>query len=254
MIIKIAAFQMSVEWGKERSNIDKVIKAIDRLSDEQVHIISFPELFTTGFDYDYIKDRDPDVTWGILDELGVKAKERQAYILAGTLPETDMGRVYNTLFVIGPSGERTAAYRKMHLFPLIDEDRFFNAGEDILVFQTEWARIGLAICYDLRFSDQFRSMALEGAEVIFVPAQFPSSRIDHWDTLLKARAIENQVFIAGINRTGQDRVGSFSGHTAIYDPMGRMIAGGSEGEGWIAGSIDLGEIDRVRRELPALFY
>ncbi len=132
------------------------------------------------------------------------------------------------------------------------EDGFFSAGKNILVFQTPWARIGVAICYDLRFPELFRQMALDGAEIIFVPAQFPAVRIDHWDTLLKARAIENQIFIVGVNRIGYDPFNRFSGHTCIIDPMGKMRASGGEEEGWVTCAIDLKMLDCVRRELPAL--
>jgi predicted amidohydrolase len=244
---------MPVAWGKEETNIENVIQAIDSLPIDQPHFICLPELFTTGFDYDYLQKREARRTREILDRIAEKARTKGSYVLAGTLPEAEGDRVYNTLFVLAPSGERIASYRKIHLFPLMAEDGFFSAGENTLVFQTPWARIGAAICYDLRFPELFREMALDGAEIIFVPAQFPAIRIDHWDILLKARAIENQVFIVGVNRIGYDPFNRFSGHTCIIDPMGKMRAGGEEEEGWITATIDLKMLDCIRRELPTLF-
>jgi predicted amidohydrolase len=252
--LTVACLQMSVAWRKEDKNVENVMQSIDRLPIDQPHFICLPELFTTGFDYDYLQRREARRTWEILDKIAEKSKAKGAYILAGTLPETEGDRVYNTLFVLDPSGERIASYRKIHLFPLIAEDGFFHAGKNTLVFQTPWARIGVAICYDLRFPELFREMALDGAEIIFVPAQFPAVRIDHWDILLKARAIENQVFIAGVNRIGYDPFNRFSGHTCIIDPMGKMRAGGGEEEGWVTGAIDLQMLDCVRIALPTLFH
>lgn len=252
--LTVACLQMSVAWRKEEKNIENVMQAIDRLPIAQPHFICLPELFTTGFDYDYLQMRESRQTWKVLDKIAEKAKAKGSYILAGTLPEVEGDHIYNTLFVLDPSGERIASYRKIHLFPLIGEDKFFHAGENTLVFQTPWAKIGFAVCYDLRFSELFRKMALDGAEIIFVPAQFPAERVEHWDILLKARAIENQVFIAGVNRIGYDPFNRFSGHTSIIDPMGKMRAGGGEEEGWVTGCIDLKMLDRVRAELPTLFH
>ncbi|MGA1840374.1 MAG: carbon-nitrogen family hydrolase [bacterium] len=252
--LTVACLQMSVAWRKEEKNIENVMRAIDRLSVDQPHFICLPELFTTGFDYDYLQKRDAERTWEVLEKIAEKAKAKKSYILAGTLPEPEGEHVYNTLFVLNPYGERIASYRKIHLFPLIGEDRFFHAGENTLVFQTPWARIGVAICYDLRFPELFHKMALDGAEIIFVPAHFPAARIDHWDILLKARAIENQVFVAGVNRIGYDPFSRFSGHTCIIDPMGKMRAGGGEEEGWVTGGIDLQMLNCVRVELPTLFH
>ncbi len=253
MVITVACLQMNIEWDNEILNIEKAIKALDELGRKQINVICFPELFTTGFNYSYIKDRDNSINNEILNKLSEKARERGSYIIAGSLPEKDKDKIYNTLFVLDPTGKCVESYRKIHLFPLMDEDEFFSPGEKIVVFNTPWTRIGVAICYDLRFPDLFQSMALGGAEMIFVPAQFPSARIGHWDTLLKARAIENQVFMVGVNRIGNDPAGVFSGHTSIFHPIGDLVAAGGEHEGWIAGSIDLKEVNRVRRELPTLF-
>ena len=252
--IKIACLQMPIVWGKEEFNIQYVLNAFDGLQTENPDLICLPELFTTGFDYGYLKKRSPRITWDILDKLSAKAKERHVYILAGTLPETAGDRIYNTLFILDPHGERAGFYRKMHLIPLMDEDAYFCAGKAPLIFQTPWGKIGVAVCYDLRFSDLFRSLALNGAEIVFVAAQFPAARIDHWDILLKARAIENQVFMVGLNRVGRDPSNEYPGHSCIVDPMGHIRSWGGEAEGWMEGSIDLAEVEKVRRELPALFY
>ena len=251
--ITVACLQMPVIWGKEHENLERVMEAIDGLPGGQVDMICLPELFTTGFDYTLLKGRDHGMTEEVLHALGEKARSRKAYILAGTLPEEEGGRVYNTLFVIDPSGKKVASYRKMHLFPLMGEDGFFCPGETPLVFRTPWARIGVAVCYDVRFSHLFLKMALNSAQIIVVPAQFPAARIDHWDTLLRARAIENQLFVVGVNRIGEDPGNRFPGHSCIIDPMGALLAGNGEEEGWIIGSIDIGEVERARRSLPALF-
>jgi len=256
MAINIACLQMGLKWADEEFNIRRVLKEIDKLwqGNDTIDIICLPELFTTGFDYDYLKNRGKGITDCILQRLSKKARDRGIYIIAGTLPETENSRLYNTLFVIDQRGEIIESYRKIHLFPLMGEDRFFSSGERIITFNTPWANIGVAVCYDLRFPDLFQTMAKAGAKVIFLPAQFPSVRIRHWDILLRARAIENQIFMVGVNRVGEDPMGSFSGHTAIFNPMGDLVAGCSVEEGWIIGAIDINEVDRVRRDLPTLFY
>lgn len=251
--ITIACLQMPVIWGREHENLERVMEAIDGLPGGQVDMICLPELFTTGFDYALLKERDHGITEDVLHALGEKARSRKAYILAGTLPEREGERVYNTSFVIDPSGKKAASYRKMHLFPLMGEEGFFSPGESPLVFRTPWARIGIAVCYDVRFSYLFLKLALNSAQIIVVPAQFPAARIDHWDTLLRARAIENQLFVVGVNRTGEDPGNRFPGHSCIIDPNGVLLAGNGEEEGWIIGSVDIGEVERARRLLPALF-
>lgn len=255
MTINIACLQVDVRWGQEELNVDRVLNAIDDLEQGSVNIACLPELFTTGYDYEYLKRRDHNITRGILQRLSDKAKEKAIFIIAGSLPHKEEDKIYNTLFIIDPDGVCIASYRKLHLFPLMGEDSFFTPGSKILVFDTIWSKMGVAICYDLRFSWLFQSMAFAGAHVIFVPAQFPAVRIEHWDILLRARAIENQLFMVGINRIGRDASGIFSGHTSIYSPTGRLVAGGEgmTGDGWITGEIDLSEVEKTRKELPTMF-
>ena len=190
------------------------------------------------------------------------AREAGVWLLGGSFPEyiENDSRVYNTSLVFDPSGQEVARYRKIHLFDVdlgdatYRESKHFAPGKEVVVAETTFGGIGLSICYDLRFPELYRAHADLGARFIAVPSAFmPQTGRDHWEVLLRARAIESQSFVIAAAQCGRhspDR--SSYGHSLIIDPWGTVLAGAKNEPAVIDAECDLGELDRIRREIPAL--
>src|SRR5207253_1614565 len=184
-------------------------------------------------------------------------------LLLGSLPEKVEGdtRVYNTSVLVGPDGTTLAAYRKIHLFDIdlpglehLKESRSVRAGEAVVVADTPAGRIGLSICYDVRFPELYRRLTREGARVLAVPSAFTDrTGKDHWEVLLRARAIENLAYVVAPAQVGHHGRGRSShGHAMIVDPWGTVMAQVAHGEGVALAELDFARQDRLRAELPAL--
>ncbi|MNI08550.1 2-oxoglutaramate amidase [compost metagenome] len=159
-------------------------------------------------------------------------------------------KVRNTIYVFNREGEVVADYSKIHLFRLMDEEKYLSSGDQLGQFELEGIPAGMMICYDIRFPELSRKLALDGAQILFVPAEWPNPRLHHWRTLLMARAIENQMYVVSCNRVGTSGTTEFFGHSMIINPWGEVLAEGSENEGVISCTIDLSEVERVRRTIP----
>jgi predicted amidohydrolase len=140
----------------------------------------------------------------------------------------------------------------VHLFSPTKEDRFFLPGREAVVAKTSLGTVGLMICYDLRFPEMCRSLVLKGAQVVAVVAQWPAVRIAHWDILLRARAIENQVYIVGVNRCGKDGDLDYGGHSRIVSPWGEVLARTGKRAATVAATIDLDQVEKIRKKIPCL--
>lgn len=166
----------------------------------------------------------------------------------------------NTLFYISADGSVAGRYRKIHLFSLFREDRHVEPGERVEVIATEFGKVGFGICYDLRFPELFRKNAAAGAVLQILPAAFPHPRLEHWRTLVRARAIENQCFFVAVNQVGNeggetaaDAAGAirYFGHSMVVDPWGAILVEGEEAEALLTVDLDLDAVGRVRSELTA---
>lgn len=197
------------------------------------------------------------------ERFGKLAGRLSIHLLLGSIGEQsgDPQRIYNTSVLLGPGGQLVATYRKVHLFDVQvdgqtgdrESDRCL-AGDAVVTADTALGRVGLSICYDLRFPELFRSLALAGARVVFVPADFTRATGEaHWLTLLRARAIENGIFIVAPAQCGKcpDRYEAY-GHSAVIDPWGRVVTQMDQSPGFEAIELDLSEVDRVRAKLPTL--
>jgi predicted amidohydrolase len=199
------------------------------------------------------------------DMLAAAAGERSMWVLGGSVPERDEGRIHNTSPLFDRTGELVARYRKIHLFdvdldgqPPFRESATYTAGTELVTHVVDDVRLGLAICYDLRFPELFRGLMTLGAELFALPAQFQHrTGVAHWETLVRARAIENQCFVAAAAQWGdfgpaEERRRSY-GHSMVVDPWGEiLVRAPDEGSGvWFA-DVDLAELRRVRKSLPAL--
>ena len=199
----------------------------------------------------------------LVARLSALARELHVWLLAGSLPESIPGseKVHNTSILFDRSGSLRAVYRKIHLFdvrlpggPELTESQAVEPGSEPVVVQTEFGPLGLSICYDLRFPELYRRLALAGARVLLVPSAFTETTgRDHWEVLLRARAVENQCFVLAPAQWGRHSGRRASwGHSLAIDPWGRIVAEKPEGVGVLAVEVDLSVVDRVRAGLPVL--
>ena len=165
---------------------------------------------------------------------------------------SDGDNIYNQAHIFDAKGDIALCYQKIHLFGLMGEDNFIDAGSQLPVLDTEFGRIATAICYDLRFPEIFRYFALSGAKIIFLPAQWPKPRLLHYQRLIQARAIENQVFIVSSNRVGVSSKYDFFGHSMVVDPWGEIIYEGPEKEESACIEIDLRKVEEAKNRLNSV--
>jgi predicted amidohydrolase len=174
------------------------------------------------------------------------------FIVGSTLSALGGEKYGNTLTVFSPQGRMLAEYSKIHLFRLMQEEKYLTAGNQPVCVDLPFGRAGLAICYDLRFPELFRGYALAGADLVFLPSEWPRPRLSHWQTLVRARAIENQIFMVAVNRVGRDTANEFFGHSLVVDPWGEILTEGGEGEELITVEIDPLKVQEARRKIPIL--
>jgi len=220
---------------------------------------NFPYLRYEGGPVDYRESLDGE----LVQSMGELSRELSIHLLLGSIPETipRSRRIYNTSVLLGPDGKTLATYRKIHLFDIairggvvLKESKNVAAGDKTRVVDTPLGRLGLSICYDLRFPELYRRLALAGAEVVFVPAAFTAyTGPHHWLPLLRARAIENQCWVVAPAQVGRHNEKRRShGETVIIDPWGAVVGRRPKGEGWVEAEIDLKKVESVRRGLPCL--
>ena len=257
-----AAVQMTSAAEVER-NLDRSGRLVAAAAARGARLVGLPENFaflrSEGEPVPEPQSLDGPWTRRMAD----LARQHHLTLLLGSLPEKVEGdtRVYNTSVLVGPDGTTLAAYRKIHLFDIdlpglehLKESRSVRAGEAVVVADTPAGRIGLSICYDVRFPELYRRLTREGARVLAVPSAFTDrTGKDHWEVLLRARAIENLAYVFAPAQVGHHGRGRAShGHAMIVDPWGAVLAQVADGEGIALAEIDFARQDRLRRELPAL--
>lgn len=250
--LRLALLQMHIEAGNPEANFSKLTSMLEEaVSQEQKpDVIMFPEMWNTGYalkEIHTIADRDGARTKAFLSDF---SKKHGVHIIGGSIAELKSEKVLNTIYAFDREGNVAADYSKIHLFRLMDEEKYLAAGDKPGRLEIEGAQAGLMICYDIRFPELARKLALEGAKLLFVPAEWPHPRLHHWRTLLTARAIENQMFVIACNRMGTSGSTEFFGHSIVLDPWGETIAEAGEEETIIYADIDLTLVDAVRSKIP----
>ncbi|MFO7606193.1 MAG: D-glycero-beta-D-manno-heptose 1-phosphate adenylyltransferase [Desulfurivibrionaceae bacterium] len=229
----VGFIQFDVKLGETARNLAEVRNGLAALAMQSPGLAVLPELWAAGFDYPRMAEHAARRV-EMLDALKEEAGRYGIYI-AGSLPEikNEAGKtlIFNTLYFVGPEGV-LGKIRKQQLFAPMEEDLFFTAGSNPQPVATELGIFAGVVCYDLRFPDLARSQAAKGGRLLVVSAQWPSARLEHWRTLLKARAIENQIFVIGCNRCGISDDTEFGGHSMIVAPDGLVLAeaGGEPGQ------------------------
>jgi predicted amidohydrolase len=240
--------QFDVKTGDTESNLAVALGKTDELSDQGADLVVLPEMWSCGFDNRNLNEHAEDLP-AIMDILSKRAKQKNI-IIAGTMPEKNDDDIYNTMFIIDTDGSVVGSYRKIHLFSPTREHEYFSAGESPVVCNTSKGPIGLMICYDLRFPELCRALGLKDAWAVLVAAQWPAERIGHWKTLMKARAIENQLFMLGANSSGTDGKLIYGGCSCIVTPFGEIMAESEDNNpAAIMAKIDPRETDKCRKNV-----
>jgi omega-amidase len=250
MGMKIAIAQLDIAFGAPDKNKIHVQEWIKKASEQGAELVVLPELWTTGYDLTRIEEISDLGGENSIKFLKKLAAEHRIHIIGGSIPEKTKNGVKNTMLTINNQGELVKKYSKLHLFKLMDEHHYLLSGEEDGLFTLDDTQMAGLICYDIRFPEWIRKHVINGARVLFVVAEWPLARVDHWKTLLKARAIENQCFVIACNRVGSDPNNEFAGHSLIIDPWGDTLAEGSEHEELIRAEIDFTEVDKVRKKIP----
>lgn len=245
--IKAAAVQFNITLGEIEPNLERVQSALAELAAAGVQLAVLPEMWATGFAYKDL-NRLAAQTEKIINKLAALSA-LYSMVIIGSLPEPHEEKVYNTAYVLD-NGELKGKYRKIHLFSLMQEDHAFDSGSSWLLVDTSAGRIGVFICYDLRFPELARRLAVEGAEILVVPGEWPKPRQEHWRTLLRARAIENQLFVIAANCCGVVGKLDFFGMSMIIDPKGELLAEAGYEPQNITAAIDFAEMTAWRRQIP----
>ena len=215
---------MDAQLGCPEENFSRAERLIRQAALEQPDVIVLPETWNTGFfpeNVAELADRDGEKTKAVI---GALAKELSVNIVAGSVANVREGKVYNSSFVFDREGVCIASYDKTHLFSPMGEEAYFTPGDHLCRFTLDGVSCGVIICYDIRFPELTRSLAVEGLDMLFVVSQWPDVRIAHLEKLLQARAIENQIFVVCCNACGVAGQTRFGGHSAVIDPWGEMIS------------------------------
>lgn len=251
--MNIALIQSYIEVGDPAANQKRIFDHMEKAmaADPKPDILVLPEMWNTGYALDRIQEIADKEGRETKENLSSFARKHRVQIIGGSIAEKMDEQIYNTMYIFNRQGEQVAKYSKMHLFRLMDEEKHLQAGDEAVTFELEEGLIaGASICYDIRFPELSRTLALAGAKVLFVPAEWPHPRLNHWRTLLIARAIENQMYVVACNRVGDSGETSFFGHSMIIDPWGEIVAEGGEGEAIITGNLDSSLTDSVRQRIP----
>jgi omega-amidase len=249
---KIVSIQADIKLAEVKSNQDHILALLNKAKREHdPDIVVLPETWNVGFFPENVAELADDEKGSFSASLISEwANKNQVNVVAGSIAVVEEGVVKNRAFVFNRSGETVASYDKIHLFSPGKEDHFFEHGTKRVTFELDGITCGLIICYDLRFPELTRRLALDGAQVLFVPSEWPYPRVAHWQVLSRARAIENQIFVVTCNGVGTAGELRFCGHSSIIDPFGEVLAEADDQEAIIYSEVDLSKIDEVRGKIP----
>ena len=246
--VTIALAQMNVPIGQPQSNLARARDFAAQASAAGADLLLLPELWLHGYDLERAAERASPLGEGGFAHMSALAREFDLYLAGSTLERHD-GGVSNTAALYAPDGTLLGSYRKIHLFRLMQEHRYLAPGDHATLCPTPWGLVGLAICYDLRFPELLRTMALAGAVLFLVPAQWPVRRVEAWLLLARARAVENELFVAACNRVGGDVQVTYPGRACLVDPWGHALVEGDDQERLLVAQANLREIHKARRYL-----
>ncbi len=248
MEFTVSMLQLPCVEGDRERNFERARRLLQDFRPGQgVNFVILPELFAIGFRHDDYAKAGAGIPGPTHEFLSDLAQELGVFAV-GTDIEAADGKYYNTLAIGDPTGQVLGTYRKIH--PFQEERDVFKGGETITLFKCQGIKVGVQICYDIRFPEVSRRLALEGAELLLIPAAFPDPRSEHWNVLVQARAIENQLFVAATNRIGWgfDRK-TYFGHSQLVDPWGVILNRRNTEERIVSAKADTAMIADVRKQI-----
>jgi predicted amidohydrolase len=264
-IVKLALAQLAIRDGKVEANRERAVNAIAEAAGDGADLVALPEIFTAGYFAFGAYERAAEPVEGpTIEALRAAAREHNVAVLAGTIVEdlaateavatpADSG-LANTAVLLDADGERRLVYRKRHLFGYDSREAdLLVPGETVETARIGGLSVGVTTCYDLRFPELYRELLDEGADLVLVPSAWPEPRVEHWQVLPRARAIENQLYVAAVNGAAVDRDGpSLLGRSTVFDPWGTPVASSGPEPTIVTASVVPERVTAVREEFPAL--
>ena len=239
--------QLDIVWENPTENCTRVARLLSDAPPQRGSLLVLPELFATGFSMNIpvVAATAPQA-----EEFCAKlAAEHEIFIIAGIGVAAKKGRAQNHAIVFSPHGVELARYSKLHPFSYGRETEFYDAGSEVATFDWNGLRVAPFVCYDLRFPEIFREAR---ADVYCIGANWPAARAEHWNVLLRARAIENQAYVIGVNRCGADPFLAYDGGSLIVGPRGEILADAGRDEQLVGANMDVEDLYCYREEFPAL--
>ncbi len=252
--MKVGVAQIACSAGDIVANSAKIVHYVAQAAQAGCRVVVFPEMSDTGYDIPVIQETASFWTGPPFSTIQAAAVQFGLFIICG-ISEREGTRIYNTLAIFSPEGRLTGKYRKTLLFsPMpIQEDACFTPGSHLFTLPIGDMVWGFSICYDLRFPELYRLLALQGTEVLVNCAAWPAARASHWQTLTRARAIENQAYLIGANHAGRDDGGTFCGRSCIIAPSGEITGLGAKyEEQLVVSEVTKQEVDCARQGIPVL--
>ena len=246
----VLGVQLDTAWEDKAANHTKLAARLAADPPAPGTLVVVPEMWATGFSMNVAEITE----FGAETEafMAAQAASHGIGLLGGVVTTGADGLGRNEAVLFGTDGEEAARYTKMHPFSFGSETRHYGRGSEVVLFQWQGFTVAPFICYDLRFPEVFRRATRLGAQVFCVLANWPQAREDHWMTLLKARAIENQAYVVGVNRCGDDPRLHYGGRSLVFGPRGEVLADGGTEEGTVSARLDRADLRTYRREFPAL--
>jgi len=249
--MNVHALQYSIHWEDKLANFSHLRALLEQLRPQPGDLVVLPELSCIGFTMrreglaEEPKGETSQFFAGLAREYGV-------FLVGGASWWGDQQLGRNMALTFDPRGKLLGAYAKQHPFSYGGETEHYQAGDEFFRFDWNGCKVAPLVCYDLRFPETFRHLAWQGTEFYLVIANWPAARVHHWDLLLQARAIENQAYVLGVNRCGEDPKVSYPGSSRLIDPHGKVLASLQDQPGVLSASLDLEDLRAYRARFPAL--
>jgi predicted amidohydrolase len=249
--VNYLVFQMELEVGNPEENRRIIERWLEANYSDDVDVVVLPEMWSTGYALEELEEICKVDGNQSIEFLQLLAKKFNVNLVGGSIAILEGKDIFNRAMIVNRMGEIVHKYDKMHLVPMLDEPKFLTGGHNqVEVFELEGVKMGIIICYDLRFPEIIRDLALQGIQVLHIVAEWPLARKTHWNTLLRARAIENQMYVVASNVTGTKLGVEFAGCSQIVDPWGDIVQKLDQEVGELKATLDLEKVLQIRKDVP----
>ncbi len=251
-VMKVQIYQLPIIFGDSSKNETQITQWFEKNMNDEVDVVVLPEMWNNGYDLEHLNEKADNNLGQSFSFIKHLAEKYKVDIVAGSVSNIRNNQIFNTAFSVNKSGQLINEYDKVHLVPMLREHEFLTAGENVAEpFQlSDGTYVTQLICYDLRFPELLRYPARSGAKIAFYVAQWPMSRLQHWHSLLKARAIENNMFVIGTNSTGFDGNTEYAGHSIVINPNGDLVGELNESADILTVDLNLNEVEQQRENIP----